>query len=747
MPAQREKSPKTSLIAGVDLDRPLLGTLVERPRLLDKLEQSNASLVLLDAPTGYGKSVLLAQWAARDPRPFASITLGDLHNDPALLAHAVVDELDRIDPLPPEVASALTAPEPDLEGALLPRLGEAIEARQTATVLVLDELEHIESPQSLLLIRSLVEHVRGGTQIAIATREEPSLPLGRFRANRLLNEIGRNELTMTHPECAALLAGIGFELSQRDLETLVECAEGWPAALYLAGMALLEEPDVSTAIRRFAGDDRIVADYIRDEFLVPISRRRIELLRRISILDRFNGELCDAVLERTGSATALIDLLHGNMLLLPLDRRDEWFRLHALLGDMLRAELRRTEPDLEPELHLRASRWWAEQGDSDRAIEHAIAGGAFELAGELLWAGVPDYNARGRVATLERWLGHLGQERLAAYPTLSLTAAQGGLVRGKGGETEHWAAVTRGLLEGMDPPHPDGTLTAGLALCDACLARRGLIEMSELAVAASEAIPDENPWHSMCRLVDGTSLLLRGNAPRACDILSDGARRGAVGAPLVQVVCLSQLALLAVDEPDWVVAEMLASQARAQVERSGLGDYPTVALVFAVSAFVRSHRGMAGEAAADLRVGIGLIGRLDEFASWYEAESRIVLARAAARLGEVGQAQDLLGEARRLIRLMPEATLLADWFRQAEEESKVISDAGVDELTPAELRILLTLESHHSLPEIAAQAHVSPNTVKTQAQAVYRKLGVSSRREAVERARAIGLLHREEGAS
>ncbi len=721
--------------------------MVERPRLLDKLEQSDASLVLLNAPTGYGKSVLLAQWAARDLRPFASITLDDSHNDPALLAQTVVDELDRIEPLPAEVGSALTAPEPNLEGARVPRLGEAIEHRQTATVLVFDELEHIESPQSLLLLGSLVEHVRGGSQIAIATREEPSLPLGRFRANRLLREIGRDEMKMTKPECAALLAGIGFELSRYELETLVERTEGWPAALYLAGIAILEEADISSAITRFAGDDRIVAEYIRDEFLVPISRRRIELLRRISILDRFNGELCDAVLERTGSASALIDLVHGNMLLLPLDRTDEWFRLHTLLRDMLRAELRRTEPEQEPELHLRASSWWTEHGDSDRAIEHAIAGGAYERAGELLWAGVPEYNARGRVATVERWLERLGQERLVAYPTLSLTAAQGHLARGKGGEAEHWAAITRGLLKGMDPPNRDGTLTAGLALCDACLARGGLVEMSELAVAAAKAIPDENPWHSMCRLMDGTSLLLRGDAPEARDILSDGARRGAVGAPMVQVVCLSQLALLAVEEPDWVVAEMLASQARAQVERSGLDDYTSAALVFAVSAFVRSHRGMTVEAAADLHVGIALTDRLDGFASWYEAETRIVLARAAARLGEVGQAQDLLGEARRLIRAIPEATLLADWLRQAEEERKVISDAGVDELTPAELRILLTLQSHHSLPEIAARAHVSPNTVKTQAQAVYRKLGVSSRREAVDRARAIGLIRSEKGAS
>ena len=106
-------------------------------------------------------------------------------------------------------------------------------------------------------------------------------------------------------------------------------------------------------------------------------------------------------------------------------------------------------------------------------------------------------------------------------------------------------------------------------------------------------------------------------------------------------------------------------------------------------------------------------------------------------------ARELVDEARRVIRLMPEAIRLDDWLRQAEAESKVISEAGVDELTPAELRILFALPSHYSLPDIAARAHVSPNTVKTQAQAIYRKLGVSSRRDAVERARVLGLLRSE----
>lgn len=738
MPSEQITPLKSSPIAGVD--RSSLDSLVERPRLLDRLEQSSASLVLLNAPTGYGKSVLLAQWAARDPRPFASIALVEAHNDPVLLLEGVIEALGRVDPFPAGVVSALGAPEPDLEGVVLPRLGRAIAERESPVVLVLDELEHVESPQSLLAIRSLAEHAQAGVQIAVATREEPALPLGRLRANRLLSEIGRGELAMTRPECAALLASLGIELRPDDLDALIERTEGWPAALYLAGMALIEEADVGAAVARFAGDDRIVADYIRDEFLAPISQRRLDLLRRISILDRFNGDLCDAVLERSGSATALRDLLHGNMLLRSLDRRDEWLRLHTLLAGTLRAELHRVEPEKEPELHLRASTWWAEHGDSDRAIEHAITARAYERAGELLWAGVPEYSSRGRVATVERWLQRLGPERLAAHPTLSLTATQGCLARGEGAMAEHWIAVTRSLIEDMPASPGKAPLAAGLALAEAGLGRDGLSAMSEQAAVATAAMPDESPWLSMCCLIEGTSLLLRGQAGEARERLSEGARRGAVGAPHIQVLCLTQLALLAVEEPDWQVAEMLASQARAQVERSDLGDYTTSALAFAVSAFVRSRRGMAEEAAADLRIGMRLMRRLDEFAAWYEVQTRIVLARAAARLDEVNLAQDLLGEARRLIRLTPEATLLAGWLSEADAETEAISAAAVSDLTPAELRILGLLPTHHSFPQIAAQAHVSPNTVKTQAQAVYRKLGVSSRREAVERARSVGLL-------
>ena len=726
-------------VAGVDLDPLALRTFVERPRLLRRLEESTPPIVLLDAPTGYGKSVLLAQWAAADPRPFASVTLVDEHNDPVGFLAAVLEALDPIEPVAAELSSALAGGE--LEGAVVPRLERALAAREVPMVLVLDELEHIESPPTVRLIRSLADNLPPESQLALSTRTAPSLPLGRLRANRRLMELRRTDLVMTRRECETLVSRLGLELTPGDLDVLVRRTEGWPGALYLAGLALADEADTGARIVQFAGDDRIVVDYIRDEFLAPASKRRVDFLRRISILDRFTGELCDALLERRGSTTTLRDLSTQNMLLIPLDRRDEWFRFHSLFSGMLRSELHRSEPDLELELHRRASEWWADHGDSTQAIHHAIEAESFGRAGELLWEAVPEYMARGRYATVRRWLDRLGPDRIASDPALSLTAAHGYLSRGQGGLAEHWSGVTRGLLEGSGDTRRKPRLFAGLSLLDATLARNGLASMRELSAAGAEFLPEESPWLAMSCMTDGVAALLLGETEVARQSLAEGARRAAVfGAPVVQTVCLAHMALVAADEDDWHVARMLSSQASAQVERSGLGDYPTMAIVLSVAAFVRAHDGQIERASADLREGLRLLEALDEFGSWYEAEARIVLARTAVKLDEVPLARRLLDDARRRLLSLPDAPILETWLEQTERALQTVTATAVRDLTPAELRILQYLPTHLSFPQIAVKAYVSPNTVKTQAQAVYRKLDVSSRRGAVERAVEAGLL-------
>jgi LuxR family transcriptional regulator, maltose regulon positive regulatory protein len=715
--------------------------LVQRPRLLSRLEGSSLPLVLVMAPSGYGKSVLIGQWSERDPRPYPTLILGDEHNDPAMLIGSIVTALDVIEPVAPEVVTALANPRPSIKKVVLTRLGDSLERRQVPFVLVLDDFERIVSAPALDVVKTLISHLPRGSQLVLASRTEPELAIGRLRVQGAINELGAAELVMTKGECQEMLGALGLELEPRQLDTLVARTEGWPAALHLAGLALRDAPELDEAIIHFAGDDRFVVDYIREEFLESASRRQLDFLRRASILDRLSGDLCDSVLERRGSATQLRELSRTNMLLTPLDRRDEWFRFHPLFREMLRAELRRSGPEEEAGLDRRASDWWAAQGDWDRAIRHAVAAGALDRAGELLWMGIPEFTTRGRNATVVSWLDRLGEGAVATDAALSLTASYAQITQGAGGKTEYWAAVAAALIEREPPSDKKAVLTAGLGLIEAALARGGVEGITDQTALAAELLPGDSPWMSMCRLLEGVGLHLQGRRAEAHEKLVDGARRGAISAPNVQVLCLSQLALLAIEADDWTLAEVLASQARAQLDRSGIDEYPMMALALSVSAVVRSRTGRLEAAAADLRQGRALLERLEDFAPWYEAETWVVLARASIRLGDAPGATLMLAEASRVLKLTPDATVLGEWIAETALSIELVAASAIRDLTPAELHILQYLPTHLSFPQIAGQVFVSPNTVKSQAQSVYRKLGVTSRREAVEQARAAGLLN------
>jgi LuxR family maltose regulon positive regulatory protein len=715
-------------------------SLVDRPRLLRRLRDGRAEVVLLCAPSGYGKSVLLEQWAAADSRPFLSILIGRHHNDAAGLVAAVVAAFEPVEPLSPEIGDALAAPQPDIERVVLPRLAHSLAEREQPVVVALDEVERLESPDSLAVLATLAESLPRGSQLALASRTEPALHLARLRANRRLLELRREDLTMTKAECGALIDGLGVAVRPRQLDALVARTEGWAAALYLAGAALTGGGDPGPAIAQFAGDDRRVVDYIREELLFSVSRRRLDFLMRASLLERLSGPVCDAVLEREDSATVLRDLSRSNMLVIPLDRRDEWFRFHPLLREMLQAELRRAQPDAEQGLHLRASAWWEAAGDWDLALGHAAAAGETARAGELLWAAVPEYMTRGRNASIVAWLERLGETALGESPGLSLTASWAQMTLGRGPLAEHWTAISRRLIESEPPSEYRASLEVGLTLADATLARDGVAAMRAAVAPARALLPDDNPWHTVCCLLDGVGLMLEGEVEGARAQLVEGSRRGSVGAPNLQALCLAQLAVLATEEGAWEDAVRDIGRARAQIERTGIGEYPMVALAFAVSAAVRSARGAVDGAAADLATATRLQGELDEFAPWYEAETHIMLARAAARLDDPRQARALLDRAAREIELTGDEPLLRRWVEETEELLGRRAGDAAGQLTVAELRILRQLPTPLSFPQIAAEIHLSRNTVKTHVRSIYSKFGVSSRRDAIEHARHAGLL-------
>jgi LuxR family transcriptional regulator, maltose regulon positive regulatory protein len=682
---------------------------VARPRLVRRLSQArDAPFVLLVAPAGYGKTTLLSEWAACDGRRFAWIDVGAGDNDP-----------DR----------------------LLASVSRTVHDTQPPTVLVVDNAHLVGAPETFDALHEVARSMPSGSQLALASRSEPGLPVGSLRAHRRIFELRTGDMAMTRSEADALLTAAGVSLEGDRLDTLMRRTEGWPAGLYLAALSLRAQPNVDAALSLFGGDDEVVADYLRDELMARLEPDDVTFLLHTSILATLSGTVCDALLDGDGSARTLAALARSNVLLVSLDRGGTTYRHHALFGEMLRAELRRLDPLREPQLHARASAWYEEHGDVDAAIEHAVAAGDPEQSGELLWRHASSYIGHGGNEALGTWLHHFTDDQLAAIPTLALAAATSRLAAGDGDQTRHWlSAAGRGLSRRRSPKR--SPLDGAARLLSAVFAEHGLAQMGRDAARAATASSEGSTTRSFSQLLIGAAHHLADERPRARAALNDGARSSAVAAPHIQALCLTQLALLEMEDGDWDAATALSERARARVEACGLANYPTVALVYGVSALARSHGGSVHDADRDLRTSSRLAGQLVDFAPWYEAETRIVLARAALGLSDVAGARTLLGEAARLLRRAPESPTLNVWLTEAGRQlERATGSAGNGlALTVSELRVLRMLPTHLSLTAIARQLFVSPNTVKTHVRALYRKLDASCRSEAVSHAAAAGLL-------
>jgi LuxR family transcriptional regulator, maltose regulon positive regulatory protein len=718
--------------------------LVRRPRLLAKLAGGrDTPVVAIAAPAGYGKTSLLAEWAGLDERLSVWLALEEWHHDPLKLTRDIVAALADVEPVDASLLAALEDSRPDLVSAVLPALAEALEGLLHPTVLVLDDAQAATSAGALQVLTTMAEHLPCGSQLVLSSRTRLALPLGRLRAHGALLELGARDMAMTRTEAASLLRTVGVQVGPRDLDELVERTEGWPVLLYLAALSVREEPDTAAALARFGGEDHVVVDYLRDEFLAELCEDELELLLEASVMDRLSGALCDAALDRTRSAHILDRLARGGLPLEPTDRSHEWYRCHGLLRSMLLGELRHTYPEREAQLHLRASAFHAEHGDLDSSIAHAVAAGDARRAGDLLWKHLPRYVTEGRNHLVQDWLRRFSTEDRSLNASLALTAAYSALVLGDLRQAEHWGLVGAAALA-RDPTPPKVTsLQTGVALIEAAVDRHGVAPMRRHAARAYALEDDDSPWRSICRLLQGVADHLTGDRVQAREHLEDGIHRSAVSAPHVETLCLSQLAMITVEEGDWDRGVEEIARAVRQIERQGLASYPTSALTFAVSADVHSHVGHVDEGKRDARRAAHLLTRLSDFIPWYEAETRIMLARAALTLADVAAARRLLSEASQLARRVPDAVVFGGWLDETwglVDSAASTALAGPRALTMAELRILRFLPTHLSFREIGGRLHVSTNTVKTQAHAVYRKLSVSSRSEAVARAADIGLL-------
>ena len=253
------------------------------------------------APSGYGKTTLLTQWDAEDPRPFVWVSLDRRHDEPVMLIGAVAAALDKLEPLGDRVFAPLMAPRPNLWSVVVPRLCDALGAGRSPFVLVLDDLHRARDPEALEPLGHARRAHAGGLRLAIASREHPRCPLGRLRTQRGVIEVGVRDLAMTRSEASELLGSVVPGLDDAAVDVLYDSTEGWPAGLYLAGLSLERRESTTDSIERLRGDDRVVSDYLREEFLSSVTAEELDFLMRSSILDRLSGDVCDAVLDRRDS--------------------------------------------------------------------------------------------------------------------------------------------------------------------------------------------------------------------------------------------------------------------------------------------------------------------------------------------------------------------------------------------------------------------------------------------------------------
>ena len=720
--------------------------MVRRPRIARSLEAgADAALTLVAAPAGYGKTTAVRAWCATSETALAWVTLDEGDNDAARLWTYVATAVDRVrEGLGRRALQRLRVAGMPME-TVIDELMNGIAAFGAELVLVLDDVHTVNDVDCLASIEYAIERLPPAARLILITRADPALGLAALRARGALVELRAGELAFTAAEARELLIDrAGLNLDERDVAVLRRRTEGWPAALYLAALWLRTVGDQRRAVRRFGGDHRYVAEYLSHEVLDSLDADERAFLLHAAVLERFTPELCDAVLGRSDSAAALAALEHANLFVVRLEHR-EWFRVHPLFAQFAASRLASAEPGAVVAIHRRAGAWLRARGLFNEAIQHAAAAGDFDVLAELLSEHHLALIRHGRAGTLLRWAHRLPEEQLMEHPEVAVAAATAATILGQRALERRRLLQLAGRAKVERPERFGRYADAVMAMVCAAGVDSGVDEAvreGRRAVKLSAAGPDDVLVAALASLA--RALHLAGELDAAWTAASravehPAAARRAPGSALAR----STLALVAVDRGQLASARCHAEQARAIVgritsSRSWLGANAAVAM----GAVLAAEGDLAG-AERDFAVAEHFFR--DEVATVHHARLLVRLADVRCRRGRLGEADATLRRVEEAIAELVDCGTVPSLAAQvASELEEARRQAGAGEVleapTDAELAVLRLLATDLSAREIGDELFLSPNTVRSHTRAVYRKLGVGARADAVARANALGLL-------
>jgi LuxR family maltose regulon positive regulatory protein len=719
--------------------RELRAGAVSRAGLVEAARSSGCRLVAVTAPAGYGKSMFLAEWAAAEDRRVVWVPLDCFDNDPGMLVVSLASACCRAGLGSAGLVAGVEGAGEQGLGRAAARLAAELGASPVPFVLMLDDLHELRSPACHDVLGVVVAAIPPGSQLATASRaEQPLLP--RLRAAGQALELGAGDLALDAAGARQIFAGAQVSVTAELAAAVTERTEGWPAGLYLAAVIARESRGRAPAV---TGDDRYVSDYLSREALSQQPADLQRFLRRTAVLGRLCGPLCDSVLGSCGAAGQLRRLEAAGMFVVPLDRKRQWYRYHTLFREFLLGELGRAEPGIIAALHQRAADWHEAHGSPSQALEHLLHTTCRDRSARLAAAVIgPAYHA-GQLTAAQRWLAAIGDADIERYPPLAVMAAWTGLLTGDTAGAQRWAAFADGASFDGAPADGSACFESARALLRAGLCASGPEQMTADAAFAVAREPAWSPWRADALAMLGEAHLLAGRPGQARAAFNEGsATAAAVHIPAAITTCESQLAQLAMDRGDWQEAASRLDLALATIDDNRMHQHIHSIAAFAGAARLLLHRGDPNQASRQLNQARAALPSATYLLPYRAVRLRLQLARVHVALADRATARQLLREIDDILRHRPALGTLTG---EVEEFRGLTSGAaaaatGRPPLTPAELRLLPYLQTHLTADRIAERLFVSSWTVKTEVKAIYRKLGVSSRNDAVQKAAAIGLL-------
>ena len=710
---------------------------VSRAELIERARASDCRVVGVTAPAGYGKSTLLAEWAQAEDRRVAWVSLDRLDDDPAALLTLLASAYARVSSGNADLVADMGGLGVSVLGRAAPRLASAFRTSEVPFVLMLDDLHELQSPACHDVLSVVISGIPRGSQLVAASRSEQT-HLPRLRASGDALEFLASDLALDAAGAEQIFAQARVSLTGELAAAVTERTEGWPVGLYLAALIARDSNGEALTV---SGDDRYVADYLYRESLMQLPESVQRFLRNTAVLDQLCAPLCDAVLGESGGQERLRGLGASNLFLIPLDRRREWYRYHAMFREFLLGELRRVEPDVIMKLHLGAADWYEANGSAAMAVEHLLNTAEQDRCVQLVTGlTLPTYLA-GQMSTVQRWLSALGDTAIEEYPPLAVLAGWAATLTGQTTEAQRWAAIIDAASFDLVPVDGTASFDSARAMLRSMMCPAGpelAIRDANLAVAEE---PPWSPWRDQALCICGEAHLLSGDVDRAAGLFAESAA-GESSDSDAFVLSESELALLAMDSGRWAEAAEHVQRALAVIDEQRMHDYATSVLAFAAAARLAVHRGDLKEVDRQLTRAMRARPSCTFVLPQLAVRARLHLAKVYWARGDPTTARHLLREIDDVLLHRPDLGVLVDEVSEFRgiTSSAQLGAIGGSPLTPAELRLLPYLQTHLTIREIGERLFVSRNTVSSEVGSIYRKLGVSSRNEAVQQATVVGLL-------